>query len=568
AAAVAGVIPVRPIEQRLVFAGDATHQAVEHRTGRFVASPTRLELADGAVGRGMEAHVAARLVDGNGWPVAGVPVTLRWGDEPARTLLTTPEGHAILLRRGAPAEPLGETSVRATYAGSPSAGLGASSARATWSVRAAAEILLPNGTFHAGAALPAGLLRDAATLAPLAHRDLTLGDGDTQWRVTTDERGRFAALPPDRTAPGRVLLGAHFAGSDSHAPTSNTSAIDRRVPLSLSLRLPSALVAGRETLVAATLVDDGQNLAGEGEVTLWVGGTNVGRWAVAQGAARINLTLPAGFPAGPAEAVAEYLGDGVHLPAAWRSTLTVLAPVDLHIRAERAKAGGVAIVQVSATAAGRPLAFTPLSLAVGGTGSGLVATTDRDGVATFLLEQGSDAMPVAARYSGDGLASPAMASLLLEPASAFSELGAGVPVAAIVLAGAAALGTLAPVAARLRRQPLEDAFRRIHHLLEARGLTERTLLAAYRILEDAAIGRALLMGKAATPRLLEESLRPALPASVHASLDRFMSLFEEARYGAGRLGERQRTAALQALQDILRRLPPPFAAPPAAGRPA
>ncbi|HEX2066218.1 MAG TPA: DUF4129 domain-containing protein, partial [Candidatus Thermoplasmatota archaeon] len=567
ALSLAGSLPVRPLVQRLSFEGDASHQPAEHRTARFVLSPTRLEVNGGAVGRGLDALLQARLLNGEGWPVGHAPVTLQWGQEPARTVLTDAEGKATLLRRGSPADPLGAAAVRAAYAGSPSAGLAPSAARASWVVQAAAEIHLPNGTFPVGAALPAGLLRDAASLGPLGGRDLLLRDGGQQWRVTTDERGRFPVLPPGRTGAGQVLLEATFAGSDSHGPASNASTIDRRIPVALEVRLPGALVAGREALVAAVVLDAEGVPVGDGEVALRIGGIRMGPWAVGGGLARLNLTLPTGFAPGPAEVEAAYSGDALHAPASWRSTLAVLAPVDLHIQAERAAAGGVAVVRVSATAAGRPLPFAPLSLAVGGTGSGLVATTDRDGVATFLLEQGGTAMPVAARYGGDGLASPAMASLVLEPASALSELGPGFPVAVVTLAVAVALGALALVAARLRRQPLEDAFRRIHHLLEARGLTERTILAAYRILEDVAIGKALLMGKAATPRVLEESLRPALPPSAHASLGRFVGLFEEARYGAGRLGEGQRAAALRALQDILRKLPSaaPAAAVPAGG---
>lgn len=565
---VPGDLPLRPVQQQLSFAGDDRHLAAAASHERMVVSPTALRLDSGVAARGAPAAVAASLSDGVGHPLAGQPVRLRWGTLGTLEAVTDSAG----LARFAPAlsdqHALGPVTVRAEFAGLASAGLAASADQAAWTVRARAEILLPNGTFPADATLPQAMLRDAAHGTPLAGRDLQLtlthGAQATKAAARTDEQGRFVLPLPPGQSPRRTAVEAAFAGDGQYAPAANASAVDQRVPTSTAIRVPGAVTAGRPVVVLAFVTDQAGIAVDSGEVEARVAGADAGRWPVRAGTARIALSLPDDHPPGAVRLQALYLGGPGHGPSEAQQDLAVLGPVHLRIEAGRVAAGKVAVVRVQATAGGEPLPFTQVSLAVDGLASGLVATTDPDGFATFRIEQTVDSLPVAARFAGDGTLGPAMAHVTIQPATSPTLAERGAPLLGwLALTAAIAVLALSAIAARLRAQPLEAAFRRVQALLDAPDPSAADVMAAFRILEDAAVGKALLLAPARTAGELRDALRGAVPAAAHAPLDAFIGLFEDIRYGGVTMrpdGHRRALAGLAGVVDALQAI--------RAGRPA
>lgn len=554
-------LPHRPVLQRIQFDGDLRHQPVAHRSERMVLSTTVLEVTGGSAVRNQTAAVVLRLTDAQGTPLALAPVHLRWANEPATLALTDANGSAVIRRAVPVAEALGPTTVRGHYNGSAPSGFAPSSSSATWLVRSAVRLDLPAGLHVLTGPVAPGLLRDAGTGQPLADQVVSVRANFTGAQdlglvreARTDHRGMFPLLPSDLRlpGPGRLVFDVAFAGDAVHGPARATTTLDARTPTNLTLRLPLSLVAGREAAAVARAVDVLGAPAQGGLVQLWMQGTQIGAWPVHDGTARMNFTLPESVATGPVAVEARFLGDPMRLPAAATGTVQVLAPVRLLLRAETDAPGGAALVRVEALSGGKPLPYTTVSLAVGGTGTGLVAKTDKDGVAEFRLERDWEEVPVAARFAGDGTLGPAMAYMTLQGTTVPEPLSrGGLPLAWIAASAAAVLAALAGAALRLRRQPLDDAFRRIHHLVDRHGLTAQAVLAAFRILEDTAIGHALLRRPARTAADLTEALQPHLPVQVRPRLASFIHIFEEARYGPQQVAPAARQRALEDLRSIL-----------------
>ncbi|HEX2066116.1 MAG TPA: DUF4129 domain-containing protein, partial [Candidatus Thermoplasmatota archaeon] len=552
-----GMLAAGPVLQSLRFDGDAEHAPAEAHGERFARSATRLSVTAGEVARGASATVPLRLADASGRPLANRTLTARWGSDAEVALMTGGEGVAHLVRAGTPSDPLGAFTVWARYDGSANGTFGPSTAEATWTVRSLAALQIPNGSFEAGTSIPFGQLRDAGTGAPLPHHPITLRIGGANaTTVVTDSQGRFAVLAPvPRSAdPAFIEVHADYPGGPVYPATRATAQVFIRSPVELHpLPLPT-LVAGRPTLAVVDVRDARGLDVPNGVLNATLGSVPAGSAQVSGGVARIELLVPADHPAGASELRFAFLGTRAHGPAQASMPVQVVAPASLSIAIHPADPGSFATVHVTATSNGKPLAGSPVFLQVEGLSGGLEGTTDKEGVARFLVLQGNRTLALSARYGGSAATSPAAASASLAPLPPFT-LQEGLRLG-VWIAGAAALALAAAayLSHRLRVHPLAPAVRRARRAVRARGTHEQQILLAYQVLEDAAIAHELLDAEAHTPRLLQEAIGPTLPPAVRPSLERLISLFEVARYGTQPMGPGHRDAALTALADLRRAL--------------
>jgi hypothetical protein len=556
-----GAVAPHPSLLQLEFAGDAEHAPASAQVERDVSSPTLLLLPAGVAARGGDARIDIALTDAAGGGVAGAPLVVAWGSEPNRTVVTDRSGHALFVRHGSPADPLGTVTVQARYNGTRDGTHGPAKARATWALSSLAEVVLPTGNATAGAPVPPGLLRDAGTLQPVPRGRVTLlvtqAGAPARWsNVTSDGLGHFEVLPPIPATAEPVLLHIVAASDASAAYPAATAAGDLRIrsPTTLEAQLPAALVAGRATVVPVRIGDALHRTVSAGTVQAFLDSEQIGSGEVRDGEARIVTTPPA-TASGPAFIRFAYLGSTVDAASEVAGATHLLAPANLTLEIHPGRAGGTTRVAVLATAAGQPLPFVTVTLAVQGQPGGLSALTDKAGMAEFLVPQGNETRLVSAALEQAASLSPASASTLLAPLRPLSALEAGTSIAAWVLGTLAVLAVGGAVAAMaLRRHPLTAAFRRTRAVLAAEGDLEKQVLLAYRELEDAAIAHELLAGPAKTPRLLEEAIAPGLPEALRPNLDLLISVFEMARYGRVRLRPLERDAALEALDNLCRQL--------------
>lgn len=551
-------VEAQPTLQTLRFAGDDKHAPARHATERLALTPTRLTIPQGTLPRGGTSAVSAFLADAEGRPITGAPVTLSWGGERPIRVLTDGSGVAQVLRSSPPGESLGPVIVRATYPGSADGAKAASEARNTWFIRTGVELSLPAGFLEAGAQPPGGALIDAGIQAPLRRSPVTVRvNEENPVNRVTDDSGRFAVLDAvaREAEPFVAHLRARYSGNDSYGEVETTSLLRVLSPVTMHARLPPTIVAGRATPIHVSLVDARGLLPSAGAVNATIGDLEVGASSPSDGVARPLLTLPADLRPGRVDLRINYAGSDTHAPTSQAFPVNVVAPLALDIEAPHVPAGQLATVRVTASVAGAPISNTPVHLHVEGVEGGLVAVTDDAGIATFAIQQGSTSARMMARFPGNESFSAASSATSLEPKVPATPLQQGVK----ILIWSAALAAVAFAAAavilyRIRRNPLEGAFRQARRALVARGEYERQILFAYRILEDAAIAREVLAQPARTPRVLQEALQGTLPASVAPSLDRLVTLFENARYGHARLDHHHRDDAVAALDQIIEEL--------------
>ncbi|HEX2065824.1 MAG TPA: carboxypeptidase-like regulatory domain-containing protein, partial [Candidatus Thermoplasmatota archaeon] len=307
-------LPPQPALLRLLFAGDALHAPAEAQVERDVASTTLLHLPDGVVPRGGPARILLRLTDGGG-PVANAPLAVAWGSEPSQVLLTGTDGTATFVRPGSLDDALGSVTVRASYAGSADGARAASRVTATWTVASLAEVLLPSGNATAGEPVPAGLVRDAGSLHPIVRVRISLRvqdpAGAVTWsNVTSDAEGRFGVLPAfEPTAPPRTLqLAAWLHATAPYPATQAQATLAVRSAVALTPQVPEAMVAGRETLLAARLVDARGLPVPGGTLAALLGTAQVGAAEVRDGAATVRVTLPEATQPGSTSLRLAFLG--------------------------------------------------------------------------------------------------------------------------------------------------------------------------------------------------------------------------------------------------------------------
>lgn len=541
-----------PVKQTLAFEGNADYAPATHVLQRMVASKTLVELPSGTLARGAVAQVPVRLTDGNGAPVSGAPITVVWGAEDPRQVLTNAHGVATFMRPAPDAERLGVILVQARYPGSGSSGLGASNASQAWNVIAQAEFKFPTQPAVAGGPAPSATLIDAGTGAPLAHRSVTRGAGNASALLTTDAQGRIPLLAaPARDAePATLKVPVRFAG-DADFPGVQGLAVVRIVsPAQMSAQVPAQLTTGKVALVHAHLSDGRGEAPSGGRVQLAWGGAILADQAVVGSPVQLAISLPANATPGAAALTFRYSGSDTHSPTDAVAATQVVRGASLTVAADAAKTGGTAILRVTMAAGDVPLADRKLVLILEGTATGLEATTDENGVATFSLVQTHDQMGFLVRAAGDAEVAPASTAGLLQAVAPRTVTDKGVGSLAWGAAGLAAAVVSTMLIALRGRDPLDAALYRARRALQARGPEERRVLEAYRALEDAAIAMEILAHPAETPRTLEEVLRPRLPASAAPALGRLMDAFEAARYGQAPIGAAQRQAALSSLGAV------------------
>ncbi|MCA1819033.1 MAG: DUF4129 domain-containing protein, partial [Halobacteriales archaeon] len=312
------------------------------------------------------------------------------------------------------------------------------------------------------------------------------------------------------------------------------------------------LVAGHPATLLLRL-QDGRGLpVPDGILTVLLEGAPIGSAEVRHGLADPVVQAPASHASGAAVLELSFGGTTTHAAAVAQADMHVLAPVSIKIRSIPFQPGEPVRVELTVTRGGQPLPSAELLLEVEGLAGGLQATTGVDGQATLTVPSSNGTLRVAARFAGMGDLAPGYATASLVPVLVPPATGSALRLGTLLAGGSAvvvALGAL--LAYRLRRHTLEPALRRaLRALVTGRGPYATQIFLAYRILEDAAIGRAILEGPAHTPRLMQEAIAPTLPPAAHGSLDRLIALFEQARYGKGVLGPEHRDAAVQALREL------------------
>ncbi|HUR64078.1 MAG TPA: binary toxin-like calcium binding domain-containing protein [Candidatus Thermoplasmatota archaeon] len=548
-------LPRHPALQAVASPADAHHAASRSTAERPVRSSTHLAVTPGVLARGAAAAIPIKLTGADSRGIAGALLTAQWGSEPAQLIVTDASGTATFTRAGSAGDRLGGVALKAAFNGTADGLWGPSAGDAAWSVQALARIVLPDGPFDAGSPIPLGRLEDAGTGVPLGGRALDLRVGEALSRVTTDGQGRFLVVEDAEAtaAPFRLALAADYAGGTDYPPAHATAAFSLRSPVTLTPQPPTALVAGLRMPIVVGVVDARGPVEG-GFVNATLDGVPIGSVEVRHGVASLPVTVPAHRASGLASLAFLYSGTATSGAAQAEASVGILGSVKLDLQVQPAVAGGVATVRVLLTSNGTPLPNAPILLSVEGL-SGLQATTDRDGAASFQLAQGNATLRLAARYGGSNVLAPASAVAELAPVVPESLLRTSLRIGAW-LAGAAAatLAGLAYLLHRLRRHPLAPALRRAHRAIQGRGAYETQILRAYEMLEDAAIEHEILAGPANVPRDLEAAIAATLPKALHASLDRLITLFEQARYGQHVLGPPHRDAALAALADLRRHL--------------
>lgn len=570
AVTVAGSLPTIPVLQTLSFAGDSMHTPVTHRAERAVLATTSLTMPGGELARGADVSVSIRLQASAENPVEGAPIWVTWGDSAPVLTVTGPSGTAVFHRPGTIDDATGPVVVRAEYTGSRDGGYGPSKASAVWMIVTKAEIVLPNGSYQAGDAIPNAILRDAGTGEPLARETVLHGrildseesgpahafSGHAEETVT-DEAGRFAVLSDVNrtTPPGEIPFRAHFPGNAEYGAVTADSEIMIQTASTLEFDLPANMVVGRETFVGVSV----QGLDGapveDGDVVALIGGETIGSGSVERGVARVGLVAPETAPPGPTVVRFEFDGSSRYAPVAAEGTTQLLRGVNLSLEIVPAAVGGTAVIRVTATSGGKAVPFVPVHVDVEGLEGGLRGMTDENGVATFQMEQPAGTVLLAARYAGEETLTPAHTTASLVAVIPPTPLERGLTgLSWFALALAIVLTVLAPVAYRLRRSPLSPIFRRTRRILTERGPDAQKIMEAYRDLEEATIGQRLMVATAPTPRSLQEVLEPHVPSPVHPALDRLIGLFEDARYTQDPIGPAHTDRAITALDEILHSL--------------
>lgn len=542
-----------PVEQTLDFSGDHLYAAAHHRVERSVLSATYLEVPDGDLARGASASIPIQLTDGNGEGVEGAVLEVAWGTEEVRSALTDEDGVAVFTRPGSVDDALGTVTVEAVYAGSAGSALAPSQASAAWAVRAQIDLMLPAAAL-AGAGGPAGTLIDAGTGSPLAQREVEVTVDGQPRAAMTDSDGRFpllAVAPPIDTDPQTLAIQVSFAGDHEYPAAERTTTLRIRSPVTMHAEAPDILVTGQEAIVHASLRDGRGAPAEGGSVEVHVDDVLVGSAPAHGGTVSISVRPPLAHPAGKGLLHFHYIGSQTHGPAEETLETQFVQGAQMVLDAHRAHSGGVTTLRVQLLAGDAPVADHPIHLFVEGMPSGLEATTDSDGVASFRFKQASDTMTFMVRAPGTATFSPTASAgtvealpPLISKESAFRALPWALAGGVVLVMAAAAL-----VRHRLRK-PLSQAFQRARSALQARGPDEKKILEAYLILEDEAIALELMSEPANTPRGLQKVLQRVLPSGARGPLDRLIGLFEVARYSAHVVGAEQRSQAMECLAAI------------------
>lgn len=546
------------ILQSLTSQETETHLAANHRSERLASTLTTLTVDDGTVARGAPAHVKVVLRQADGAGVPGAAIFVKWGNEPARLVVTGAEGSGVFTRPAQSDAALGEVVVSATYPGL--AGQAPSAGAATWSVKSLATILLPSDSnLTAGSPALRARLVDAGTQAPLAGRDVIV-EGPAGSKVRqTDDAGRFILVDgvPAHAAPGQAVLAIRFAGEDGYPPVQATTAFAIRSAVELTCSGPAAFVAGHEAGQVCQVLDARGLSVPSGMVSLVRDGVVATRAPVRDGAAHLPVSFPAGPDGGSSRLLFTFDGTATHAPANATATVTILRAATIRAVADVGRVGQLTTLRFEVTDDAGPLADHALTVFLAGD-DGIRLTTDETGRAELRVRQTEGGLAFLVRSSGQGGLAPAATAGLVEakPLILLPDAASALPLAAAAAVAVLGIAAATVVALRARATPLERALRSAHRILSARGPVERRILEAYRELEEGAIGLELLQAPAHTARTLEERLRDVLDGRASEALDRLITLFEEARYGARAMPDaarRQALAALSTLRAELRR---------------
>ncbi len=281
----------------------------------------------------------------------------------------------------------------------------------------------------------------ASPIAAIPGATVKLSLGGQSCMATTDATGRATCTVLPTASPGYQPLTATFAGTSGLAPSSASQTF------LLSSELQSVL-----TYAGATSATDGATAAVSGQLTLANGGAlagkpvtfTLGSGSTAQScSANTDATGAAGCTiasvnqsAGAVPMQAEFPGDSTDAAAFANATVNVivastqLQSVLTYTGARSATNGGTAAVSGQLTLAnggalaGKPVTFT---LGSGGASQTCSATTDAGGTAGCTIasvNQPAGAVPVQAKFPGDGTDAAAFANATINVAAA----RAGVPV--------------------------------------------------------------------------------------------------------------------------------------------
>lgn len=553
----APALPARPVLQELQFEGDGEHAAAVHRVERAVVAMTELMVATGVVPRGAPASVQGTLADASGEGVVGALLKITWGAEPAVTVLTGPDGRFAWQRVGNISDSLGSVTIRVVYEGSRDGGLEGSSALAAWDIIAGVELVLPQGAFDAGTAIPPGIVRDAGTKSPLPGLTVRVAlDGVTK-ELRTDDEGGFAIVPKtnETSPPRRHTIRADFPSQPPYQPASSESVVSVRALTRTLAEVPKTITLGEPAVLTVQVQDLGGRPVPRGTLIGQVDGLQLGFVPIQNGTGASSFTVPAEEGPGQREILWEFLPSDDYAGSMARTPVRVVDRVVLEATVQPAAPGDTTTIVVKATRAKGPAAATPIFLEIQGVEGGINGVTDDAGIAVFHVVQTENVTYAAVRYGGDPDFLAAHETVALQPlAPASVTEKATRSLAWIGLVAAAVLAGLGSALYRLRRSPLEPLVRRLRRILAARGPDAQQILLAYDALEEAAIGFGILGDVAVTPRSLQSAMRPSLPDSCDGPLDTLMSLFEQARYSTESITPQHRDDAIDALTTILKAL--------------
>lgn len=552
-------LPRAPIEQVITFPGDDDHTSWTHRTTRNVLARTNLTVEPGATGPGATTEIPVQLVGSGGDPIRGAPVRVSWPGQPPARLITNETGWAVHELTIAEDHRLGPVVVDARYDGSRDGGLAPSNARVTWEVSNAPRLQLPTQPVTAGDQVPRGQLVRADG-APLTGASVHVSiNGTRSQALETDRRGSFpVAEPTPANATAYTLhVTARYPGNTSYKPVQAEADIPVRPRTTLYIDAPSAVELGQQAVFefhAATVTG---HPVENGIVEILRDGEPIAIHGLTDGSARSVLRFPSDTPLGSTNLTAHLRGTDRHAPTSEAFTVRFLASATLSFRASPDTEEGARLVHVDVHRDGSPVAGTPVSLRIGNTTGGLVATTDDQGTATFRVPSSEEPRYMVARLDGTPTTTSALAGARLEPVT-LEHGGTATQIARLVLLvgipGALALAGLGVWLWRRNQAPLAPALRRAKTVLKTDGPNAARILEAYRVLEDAAIAREIIADQAPTPRMLKEALEPRVRPEVHPALGHLITLFEMARYSPSIITREHRDEALEALNGLLRQL--------------
>ncbi|MFA5944075.1 MAG: DUF4129 domain-containing protein [Candidatus Thermoplasmatota archaeon] len=540
-----------PHLETITFEGDASYAPSTLTRERTVQAPTRLAMhvTDGRPGGVLLANLALTDESGNALRSRAVSVTL--ADGTAIAGLTDPSGRALLQVPIRSNTQPGPVAVRGAFAGDGPGSYAASENRTVARLFFGTSFALPDSTVLLGDPVPPARLLNERGL-PLRKAIIEISSADlTRTGVTADD-GTFALVPAEQLPdqPGDVALQVRFAGDAAHEAAQASTVLRFRQPATLRLDLPH-LVAGEPTVLRVAALSDGQAVL-QGVVRVAFGNATGEAPIARDGVARVPLSLPPG--ASPGVLAVSFL-DSLYAADDLRLEVPVVARTTLEAFAERGGPDGQELrLQVQARAGGQPLGGANLRVQVAGVS--IAVTADAEGRANVAFPLPNEAAAVQVLFAGADGASPATFASILRPGHLALD---SEPHPGRLVLGAAGVAVLLAAALAVflqrRRHPVLHALLSAQRVLEARGVQEADVLAAYATLQDGLIEAGILRGPAATPRILASTLAGAVPLGRgEEPLHRLIGVFESARYSARLASREHAQAARAALRDLRRAL--------------